>query len=181
MIIAFPTETFYGLGCNPFDAAAVDELCALKSRGVGDGFPLVIDKASRIEEWIAAESAEVKAEREKLVNQYWPGPLTLVFAANDAAKKAFAEAVFGPDFSLAVRLSPRPETQELAARFNGALIATSANPHGSPPPKTATDVKNYFSDLKIIDGGETPGGKPSTLVDVRTLPFKIIRQGAIVL
>lgn len=177
-VIAFPTETFFAVGCDPRCRIAVDKLIELKSRPDEAGFPLIISSAEWLERYIV-ELPETKALRISLQQKFWPGPLTIVFETNQAAADEIHPAVFGPGRSLAVRLSPDPVAVEIARRFGGAVISTSANPRGLPPQKTASAVQEYFPDLAVVDAPCGGAAKASTIVDVRRVPPAVLREGPI--
>lgn len=177
-VLAFPTETFFAVGCDPRSRKAVDKLIELKSRPDEAGFPLIISSADWLDRYIV-ESAEAKTLRLGLQRKFWPGPLTIVFETNKAAVDEIHPAVFGPGQSLAVRLSPDPVAVEIARRFGGAVISTSANPRGLPPQKTASAVREYFPDLEVVDAPCGEAAKASTIVDVRRLPPAVLREGPI--
>ena len=179
-IIAYPTETFYGLAVDPANRSAVQNLLDLKNRSAGEGLPLIIESASLVERWIGEESNRVSKLRKSLQEEHWPGPLTLVISTNTEARDYFSPGVFGPDFSLAVRVSSSQESQALASGLEGVVAATSANPHGEKPPSSAGQVKKYFPEMFVIESNsELCAEAPSTIVDVRAEPLKVLRQGAI--
>ena len=184
-VIAFPTETFFGLAALPDNQSAVDKLCACKSRGLEQGIPLIIDEAMRLDTWLLPEADAVRKAREVLQKHFWPGPLSLIVAA-DFAATGFAEAIFGPAHSLAVRISPHPISRSLAKAAGGVITATSANPHGLVPPSLASEVTSYFPNMFVLPGASGAAeasadvpSLPSTLLDVRAFPFTILREGAI--
>ena len=178
-VVSFPTETFFALGCDPRDRAGVDLLIELKSRPEEAGLPLIIADAGWIEQFIASETEPLRKVRLHLQQQFWPGPLTIVFPVNAAGQQTIRPEVFGPGSSLAVRVSPDPVAREIARAAGGAVISTSANPRGLPPRKSAAEVSRYFPSIQVI-GGECGGAaKPSTIIDLRTLPPKILREGEI--
>jgi L-threonylcarbamoyladenylate synthase len=110
--------------------------------------------------------------------QHWPGPLTLALPARPGLPASIVA-----DGCVAVRVSPNPLAQALVVAAGRPITATSANPAGSPPPRTVSEVAAYFApeNCLILDGGITPGGQPSTLVRVRGERVEILRQGAVVL
>jgi L-threonylcarbamoyladenylate synthase len=185
-LIIFPTETVVGLGCAADDQIAVQRLVEIKDRPLDAGFPLIIADGSQLEQMIAAESDAVRSARQALMRNFWPGPLTLVFAANEATIGQIAAPVFGRDYSLAVRVSSLPVARALAKSARAPLIATSANPRGNPPAKTYAEATSYFPNLFCVAEGFFEGAGsasanllPSTIVDVRQLPFAVLREGAI--
>ncbi len=183
-VVAFPTETFYGLAADPANRLGVTTLLALKSRGAAEGIPIIIDSSSRIEEWVEpSESEVVRAKRREIQQHLWPGPLTLVFTANRRAREAFHEGIFGRELSLAMRWSSDKTACDLARGLSGVVTATSANPKAFTPPCTALATRAYFPSLFIVpredDYQARENISPSTLLDVREFPFKIVRAGAV--
>lgn len=163
-VVAFPTETFYALGADPRSAAGVSEVFRLKGRPGDRRLP-----------WIAASRAQVEAvavlseNAATLADRCWPGPVTLVLPLRGS----------GGD-GVAVRVSSHPLARALAAALGHPVISTSANPTGAPPLTTAAEVREAFAgrgaeDLRILDGGRTPGGEPSVIVDVTGASPRVLR------
>lgn len=178
--IAFSTETFFGLGADPRSVSGVHAVCELKSRKAGYGIPLIMDEASRLEPYLAEESEEARTMRLKLQKTFWPGPLTLVVAGNNRAKVEFVPEIFGADFSFAVRVSSDAQARHLAEHLGGLISATSANPHHAPPARSVEEVQAYFPELYVVPVKERESyPEASTIVDVRTFPFTVLREGAI--
>jgi L-threonylcarbamoyladenylate synthase len=173
-VIAFPTETFYGLGACPFDARAVQRIVALKDRSLRAG-PILVLIRSRAD--LAAFVSEITPAAERLMEACWPGPLTLVFRAS-AAVPSVLTADTG---TIGVRLPAHPDVQRLLEAVGGPLTGTSANRSGRPPATTADDVARALGDGvdAILNGGETPGGLPSTVVDTTVSPPRVIREGRV--
>ncbi len=171
-VVAYPTETFYGLGVDPFDAAALERLRALKGRGE-KAISMLIDG----EEMLARLCAEVPARARALMGLHWPGALTLALPARPGLPEALVS-----DGCVAVRQSPHPVARALVAAFGGPVTTTSANRSGEPPASTAAAVRAALGDgCHVLDGGATPGGAPSTLARVRGPTVEILRPGAVVL
>ena len=178
-LVAFPTETFFGLAADPTSNKSVSTLLELKDRNLSDGVPLIISSEANIKDFIK-ESSEVEKCREEILEKFWPGPLTIVFSLNDKGCDYFQHGVFGPENSLAVRVSSSITANALSAASGGFITSTSANLHGRPPAKTAEQVLDYFPNLTILDAEEKSNStEPSTILDVRKLPFKILRQGSV--
>jgi L-threonylcarbamoyladenylate synthase len=179
-IVAFPTETFYGLAVLPHHHEAVEKLLALKARAGGQGIPLIASSSAAADRLVDPETEELASLRETLQRQFWPGPLTLVVAAHQSST-SFHEGIFGPDESLAVRVSSRLEARELAARVGGVITATSANPHGLPPSDSSAVVRGYFPEMYVLEEYTDfeRHQLPSTILDIRTIPSKVIREGAV--
>lgn len=178
-LVAYPTETFYGLAVDPRNSVAVARLLDIKGRDVGAGISLILDSALRLDQFIASETSEIKEQRLELQARFWPGPLTLVIQPNAKARELFSPEIFAEDGSLALRQSPVVLASELAKLCGGAITATSANPRGEEPAKSAAEVQAYFPDIFVLSEYAEHGKEPSTIVDVRNLPFKILREGAI--
>jgi L-threonylcarbamoyladenylate synthase len=168
-VVGFPTETFYGLGADALSAAALDGLRALKGRGVEKAISLLVN-----ESMLDSLVAEISPRARALMAAHWPGPLTLALPARPGLPEGLVS-----DGCVAVRWSPHPVAQALVAALGRPITATSANPAGASPPTTAAGVRAYFPDCVVVDGGETPGGKPSTLARVRGDVVEVLRPGAI--
>jgi L-threonylcarbamoyladenylate synthase len=170
-IVAYPTETFYGLGVDALDEAALERLCALKGREAAKAISLLVVG----EEMLAALCAEVPPLARRLIAQHWPGPLTLALPARPGLP-----SVLVSDGCVAVRESPQPVARALVSGFGRPVTTTSANPAGSAPARTAAEVTGYFGDAcRVLDGGTTAGGAPSTLARVRGDQLEVLRPGAI--
>ena len=172
-VVAYPTETFYGLAVDAFNETALAKLRALKGREAEKSFSLLVSGR----EMLAPLCSEISPLAERLMARYWPGPLTLVLPAHPGLPAAIVADGF-----VAVRHSPHPLAQSLVTAAGRAITATSANPAGEPPPSTAAAVAAYFAPpaCLILDGGTTPGGRPSTLARVHGGDLEILRQGAVV-
>jgi L-threonylcarbamoyladenylate synthase len=168
-VVGFPTETFYGLGADAFSVTALDRLRALKGRGVEKAISLLVTEAM-----LDVVVAEISPTARALMAAHWPGPLTLALPARPGLPEGLVL-----DGCVAVRWSPHPVAQALVAALGRPLTATSANPAGAPPPTNAAGVRAYFPDCLVVDAGETPGGKPSTLARVRGDVVEVLRAGAI--
>jgi L-threonylcarbamoyladenylate synthase len=174
-IIAFPTETFYGLGADPARADAVAAIFAAKGRAAGEALPLIAADTTAARGVAAAWSETA----ERLAAAFWPGPLTLVVPVRPGAVTAGVTA--GRD-TVAVRVSGHSLARALAAVAPaGVITATSANRSGSPALATAGDVERALGRgvALIIDGGPSPGGLASTIVDVSAGPPRLIREGPV--
>ena len=172
-VIGYPTETVYGIGSNVFSSAAVKRIYSLKHRDHGKA--LIIIAADIIQIGDLVEDIPEAAER--LMENFWPGPLTLVFRA---AKELKGEA-FHPSRTIAIRIPDCPICHALLKSTGFPLISTSANHSGEPPATNAEQVNALFGDQLdlIIDGSESSSATPSTVVDVTRLPVRLLREGAI--
>ena len=172
-LIAYPTESFYALGVLATDEEAVKRLFTLKKRPPEKPLPVIVGDIETLETIVKSIPIQVMT----LIEKYWPGPLTIIFEAKDHMPLTLT----GGLHKIAVRIPGDKTAFNLAGTSKMPITATSANPSALPPAKNANEVKNYFDaelDL-IIDNGETPGGKPSTIVDATTVPFRVLREGSI--
>lgn len=171
-VIGFRTDTFYGLGADPFNAAAVARLRELKGREDNKPILLLISDADLVERLIATRSDKFKIA----AREFWPGPLTII----GAAVAALPEEVTAGSGTVGVRLPAAESVRAFVRECGGVLTATSANPAGREPARSAQEVASYFTDLDlIVDGGEVSATEPSTVLDVLTSPPRIVREGAI--
>jgi len=169
-VVAYPTETFYGLGVDAFDAAALERLRALKGRGEKAISVLIEGEAM-----LARMCAEPSPRARELMARHWPGPLTLALPARPGLPEALVL-----DGCVAVRQSPHPIARALVAGFGGPVTTTSANRSGEPPASEAAAVRAALVDgCHVLDGGRTTGGAPSTLARVRGDAVEILRAGAL--
>ncbi len=170
-IVAYPTETFYGLAVGAFDLKALARLRELKGRGVEKAFSVLVADRRMLD----LLCAEISPTAEALMARHWPGPLTLALPARPGLPEAIVL-----DGCVAVRMSPHPLAQALVAVAAQPITATSANPAGAPAPTTAAGVAAYFpAGCHLLDGGSTPGGAASTLARVREDRIEILRPGPV--
>lgn len=172
-VIAYPTETFYGLGVKFDNIAALRRLYRIKHRSMDKALSLIIGE-KRMLQLIASSIAD---SAEKLADKFWPGPLTLLLPAKPEIS-GFVTANTG---KIAVRVPGESFALDLVWSLGFPITATSANISGKPPADNAGDVIRYFGDAidLIIDCGTTPGGKPSTIIDASEEKIQILRAGAI--
>jgi L-threonylcarbamoyladenylate synthase len=170
-LTAIPTETFYGLGVNPFDRAALDRLSVLKGRA--EEKPILVLVSSQ--EDLSSFAEHVPSAAAVLMEAFWPGALTILFPAR-ASVPTIVTAGTG---KIGIRLSSCQPLREVLARV-GPLTGTSANRAGAPPAQTACEVEQAFGDEvdMIVDAGPTPGGLPSTVIEADKT-VRIVREGAI--
>lgn len=171
-VIAYPTETLYGLGAKYDLESALEKIFQLKNRPEEKALTLIIGKFEQLS--LITESISPLAK--DLIEKFWPGPLTLVFKA----KKGLSERL-KINNTIAVRIPGESFALRLARSVEFPITATSANISNLPAAQDAETVLNYFDgklDL-VIDGGRTVIKQPSTIVDVSTETIKVIRQGII--
>ena len=170
-LIALPTESFYGLAVAPFDEQALAKLWQVKGRPEGKPVLVLIGDGSQLGPFVR----NIPPAATVLMNAFWPGPLTIVFPA----AVGLSNAVTAGTGSVGIRFSAWQPLVDLLRRV-GPVTGTSANREGLPPPRTVEEVQHSLGDALdlIIDAGPTPGGRPSTVIDVRG-PLRIIREGSI--
>jgi L-threonylcarbamoyladenylate synthase len=172
-IVAFPTETYYGLAVDPDCAAAVTKLYMVKNRQRDKPLLLLIEKEEQLETVVQ----EVPPVYWPLIKKYWPGPLTLVFQA----KTTLSQQVTGNTGTVGVRISPHPIALELVRRMGKPITATSANISGLSPARSAQEVFEMLGDKVdyIVDGGQTEAGFCSTILGVQNGKLTLLRRGQI--
>lgn len=158
-VIAYPTETVFGLGCDPFNAVAVLRVLDLKQRNIEQGLILIASDFAQLEPLLLPLSATVRNR----VLKTWPGPLTWTLPCLPETPVWLR----GSHRSLAVRLTSHPLARSLCEFWNGPLISTSANRHGKPPATSALEVRMTFDDELdyILHGAVSRTGKPSEIHD----------------
>jgi L-threonylcarbamoyladenylate synthase len=170
-VVAYPTDTFYGLAVDPRSPDAVARLFALKGRAADNAVPLVAANLDQV-----AEIGMLTPVARRLAGLYWPGPLTLVLPV----RPGLAPALLGKGGTVAVRVPAHPLARALAELAAHALTATSANPSGQPPTAEPDEVARMLPGLDLLlDGGAAPGGSPSTIVDLSASAPRLIRAGAV--
>ena len=172
-IVAFPTETYYGLAVDPFNPAALDRLFAVKQRP--RAMPILV--LVREVEQLHLLASGFPPMYDKLIRRFWPGPLTLIFPA----LATLPVQLTGNTGTVGIRWSPLEAANRLLNAFGGPITATSANLSGGPAALTADEVHRIFGGHLdcILDGGTTPGGSGSTLVGIGDAGLHCVREGAI--
>jgi L-threonylcarbamoyladenylate synthase len=169
-VVAYPTETFYGLGVDALDELAVARLRQLKGRGE-KAISVLVDGPDMLDRLCLPPPARAM----ELMRHHWPGALTLALPARDGVPAALVA-----EGCIAIRQSSHPTAQALVAALGRPLTTTSANRAGEPPVTTPEAVDEIFGGrVRVLHGGATPGGAPSTLVRVRVDQLEILRRGAI--
>ena len=172
-LVAVPTETVYGLAGNGLDARAVREIYEVKGRPAVKPLSLMVPDRDAMEKYCT----DVPKQAKRLADRFWPGPLTIVLKAKDTVP----ELVRAGGATVGLRCPDHPLTLEALRLAGVPFAAPSANPSGAESPKTAEKVMEYFAGKipAVIDGGECGIGRESTLIDMSTAPFKILRAGAL--
>jgi L-threonylcarbamoyladenylate synthase len=170
-LVAFPTDTVYGLGALAFDDKAIESIYTAKDRPIEKAIPVLMAEIMDIKK----VASEVSNLTRRIASRFWPGPLTCIVPK----LPTLPEIVSATD-TIAVRI-PDHMVARMLLRRTDPLAVTSANISGQPSPTTAEEVYAQLNGRipLIIDGGKTPGGIPSTLVDCTTNELKIVREGPI--
>lgn len=172
-LVAIPTDTIYGLAGNGLDADAVARIYDVKGRPSEKALILLVPGLNTAKAFCAGipESARILAET------FWPGPLSMILPCNDTVPGI----VTAGGGTVGLRCPDHPKALELLRLVQVPLAAPSANFSGSPPPKTAQEVLEYFDGRIdcVIDGGRCPLGLESTIVDLTAASFRVLRHGAL--
>jgi L-threonylcarbamoyladenylate synthase len=172
-LVAFPTETVYGLGANASNPAAVRKVFELKDRPPSHPVIVHIDQAKYLRRWVR----DLPPEAEKLAAAFWPGPLTLVLPRGESVH----DVVTGGQDSVAIRIPSHPMARQLLDAFGGGIAAPSANRYGRLSATRAEHVQDEFGDAVkvILDGGECQVGLESTIVSCLDGAVRLLRPGAV--
>jgi L-threonylcarbamoyladenylate synthase len=170
-VIVYPTDTVYGLGCNPFNEEAVKRILKIKGERTKP-LPILASDSEKVE-----EIAHFTEKTQRLMKKFWPGPLTIVLPKKSRLPNI---AILGLD-SVAVRVPNHQAALELIGLSGGLLVGTSANKTGKKPPRTALEAADQIGEEVdiILDDGPTPIGASSTVIDLTGKQPKILRQGPI--
>jgi L-threonylcarbamoyladenylate synthase len=170
-VVAFPTDTLYGLAVDPRSNTAVARLFALKGRPAQMAVPIV---AADVEQ--AARAGALGPRERRLADAFWPGPLSIVVPA----RAAIARGVRSGEDTVAIRVPAHAVARTLAAAFGFCVTATSANTSGQAPAASADEVARGLPDVDLLlDGGPAPGGAPSTIVAFDGDVPVLLRAGAV--
>ena len=171
-VIAFPTDTVYGLGADASNSGAVERIYEIKNRPKDQQLPLLIADTSQL----TAVAGEIPGIAWFLAERFWPGGLTLVLPKADSLP-----AYLAPGRSIAIRVPNHPVCLALIQHLGNPIIGTSANISGQPPALTADEVDQQLGEKidLIINGGKCPGGNESTIVDANSQELVILRPGLI--
>src|SRR5262245_18326164 len=172
-LVAFPTETVYGLGANANNPDAVRKIFALKGRPATHPVIVHIDHPRYLQRWVR----DMPPEAQKLADAFWPGPLTLVVKRAPAVH----DVITGGQDTVAIRVPSHPVAQQLLNAFGGGIAAPSANRFGHVSPTRAEHVREEFGEQlpMILDGGECKVGLESTIVSCVGEVPRLLRPGSI--
>lgn len=175
-VVAYPTETVYGLAVDATNPKAIQKIYDLKGRSEQSPLLVLIQTFQQLPDYV--KPFPMRAQ--ELIDQYWPGPLTLVF---EAKEKVFPSELLAGTGKVALRVSSDPIAFQLCAEFGLPITSTSANPSGKKPAQSPEEVQTYFADLALckacIDGGKRQSKEVSTVLDISAEPFRLIREGKI--
>jgi L-threonylcarbamoyladenylate synthase len=194
-IIIYPTETFYGLGCDATNARAVKKIYKIKGRAENKALPFLVASLTMARKYLVFNE-----QTKKLSRQFWPvsvpshsrlhrgksGPLSLVLDFSEYGRKIFKRSINKNSFDAGVRISSNKIATLIVKKLGKPLISTSANPSGKPVASDAQTVVKYFQYKKfkpdiIIDAGKLPPSLGSTFVDARGDKIKILRKGNLII
>jgi len=172
-VIAYPTDTVYGLGGDAFNYDVHHRVRTLKGRGRNKPFPFIVDKADRLAEW----GIQLNAIASALIQRFWPGPLSII--VEDCG--ALPGDVLDARRTMCVRVPANKIARAIAGSVGGLLIATSANPAGGKPAQNAQAAADLFKGEidAVVDGGPSPSGLPSTIVDATGRKMILLREGSV--
>ncbi len=171
-LVAFPTDTVYGVGADAFNAAAIEQLYQAKQRPDEKGIPILLADLTDLDKVTQAVPGLVR----HLMARFWPGPLTLIVPRHPELP-----ANISPNESIAVRIPDCDVARDLIRAAGGAIAATSANQSRQPPAQTGEEALAALDGLvtAVLDDGPTPGGIPSTIITFVDGVLRIIREGPI--
>ena len=172
-VILYPTETVYGLGCNAFDEKAIQRIFEIKERPETKPMLVLVRNRTMLQELVS----EIPPTAFKLMECFWPGPLTLIFKA----RKNLSSLLTAGSGKIGVRIPSNNFCLKLLKESQIPLVSTSANMSGKNVISSIKSLKRIFADKVdiVIDAGSSPSSLPSTVVDVSESKLAIIRQGAI--
>ncbi len=172
-VVAFPTDTLYGLGADVFNLDALQKVFDIKERPAGLALPVLIDSWKQFE----TVAADVTPVARTLAEKYWPGPLTLIVSKADAVPDLLTAGA--P--TVAVRVPDHPVPRALARMFGGPITGTSANRSGEPDLKSLEELTAQLGSRVdyVVAAGPAPMGMASTVIDITEDSPKLIREGAL--
>lgn len=172
-VVLYPTDTIYGLGCDPFNRAALDRIFEIKGRP-GEKSVLVLIPGP---EWVKRLARNVPSLLDPLLDRFWPGPLTVLLPAAEGLPPGIA----GPEGKVGLRQPGVPFLLEWMKVIPGPLVSTSANRSGEPSPASVERLRELFHDQVdlFLEAGSLNQGSPSTILDLCVSPPRIVREGAL--
>src|SRR5258708_2221518 len=173
-IIIYPTDTVFGIACRIDDETALKRLFTIKKRSAIQALPVLVDSIALAEKYLLPIPQDV---REKLMDIYWPGGLTIVLPCNT---QKISSLVRGSGNTIAVRIPNNTTTLALIQGVGTPIVGTSANFHGDPTPTKQEELDpELVKQVDFVLPGECSNGLPSTIIDCSITPWKILRKGAV--
>jgi L-threonylcarbamoyladenylate synthase len=171
-LVAFPTDTVYGVGVHAFNAAAIEQLYEAKQRSLTKGIPILLADPDDLDK----VTQDVPDAAQRLMARFWPGPLTLI-----VPRHPDLPANISPNDSIAVRIPDCEVARALIRAAGGTVATTSANQSGQPPAQIGAAALAALDGwvTAVLDDGPTPGGVPSTIITFVDDALRIIREGPI--
>jgi L-threonylcarbamoyladenylate synthase len=175
-LVVFPTDTVYGIGADPFSESAIDRLYEAKKRPDEKGIPILVGDIKDVAKVVRGGLAEMPTFVHTLMQQFWPGPLTLILP-----KASHLPPNLTPNDKIAVRLLDHDLSRAFIRLCGGAVATSSANLSGTPPARAAAQTMLAFRGKVsvILDGGLSPDIVPSTIVDCTVYPPTVVRVGVL--
>jgi len=172
-VIVFPTETFYGLGADALNRDAVEGIVSIKGRNPDSPIAVIVADREMLDQVVI----DVPALAKKLIDRFWPGPLTLILPA----KPGLPGPLLNREGKIGVRISSHPIATRITRELGRPITATSANPTGKEPARAIQEARGYFADKieVFLDRGMLTGRKGSTVVELIEGKLRIIREGEI--
>ena len=169
-LIAFPTDTLYGVGADILNAQAIQQLYVAKGRSLKKGIPVLLSDIGKLED-IVRQTPDFALS---LAQKFWPGPLTLILPKQD-----HIPGIISPDDNVAVRVPDNDVARKFIRSSGGAVATSSANRSGEPPALNAQEALAALGDsiAAVLDGGRVVLGVASTIVDCTISPPRILREG----
>jgi L-threonylcarbamoyladenylate synthase len=172
-VVLYPSDTIYGLGCDPFQALALDRLFHIKGRPENRGVLVLIPDLG----WIGQLASSVPRAADSILDRFWPGPLTVLLKA----RPSLPAGLTGREGKIGVRRPALPYLEDWMRLIPGPIVSTSANRSGEPAPATLEELRRLFADRVdlFLESGEAALAAPSTVLDLTEEPFRIVREGAL--
>lgn len=172
-VVLYPSDTIYGLGCDPFQTPTLDRLFHIKGRPENRGVLVLIPDSG----WIGQLASSVPETADSILDRFWPGPLTVLLKA----RPSLPAGLTGREGKIGVRWPALPYLEDWMRLIPGPIVSTSANRSGEPVPATLEELRRLFADRVdlFLESGEPALAAPSTVLDLTEEPFRIVREGAL--
>jgi L-threonylcarbamoyladenylate synthase len=171
-IVAFPTDTLYGIGVDPFNPAAIERLYQVKGRAAEKGIPILLADTADLEK----VTQNISTQAQALIEQYWPGPLTIIVPRHPRLP-----ANISPNEGIAIRIPDHAVSRAFIRAVGGAVATSSANRSGEEPARDAAEAFQAMNGqiAAVLDGGRVQHGRASTVLDCMSDPPKLLREGPV--